>query len=435
MKVITKDCSELWKEICFNRWRGSSRISAPSGVLTDEMLAALLIQVNACTVTTDLDLDGCLKIRGCGLEPLRHSRVLERVNLSGLRLINDTVYDIEREALGILRTSIPYKLDQVKFENVGEISRRSIRMDRRIVQTLRLSGYTVDLGWMNGVTLQRNSFIRDMRAEKKRQATEQCVACASCEEPVSELSRQITPDIKGVPSSRCSSCRKYFCRKSSCIVSMQDCCVCGEASCAQCEPQGRCRDCNSTFCSGCKYVSPPCDVCKSSLCEDCETVRPCKGCNKLLCMNCKVEEGDNNYYDDGEYLRPCTDCDAWYCDDCITNMSTCVTCNKRFCLDCRDLLTCDACGFVRCSMCAYSCVSCKKTLCDGCMSRKSKRKNVSFSKLLVCCTRCGDFNNQCYCGVCSSTVSPSLVNPSVSQGICSPCGAANESPSKRARQA
>jgi len=73
----------IYREV-FKRGRrltfdASTALSCQS--LTDDALSRLFIRVNAQEVTTELNLGGCEDIRGPGLMPLRHSRVLNEYKL------------------------------------------------------------------------------------------------------------------------------------------------------------------------------------------------------------------------------------------------------------------------------------------------------------------------------------------------------------------
>ena len=75
-KLIFQDCIPLWREIDFSDLPYATKQS-----LTDEMLASLLIRVNAKSVTRTINLTSCNGIQGTGLEPLRGSEVLEILDM------------------------------------------------------------------------------------------------------------------------------------------------------------------------------------------------------------------------------------------------------------------------------------------------------------------------------------------------------------------
>ena len=96
---IYRDCSDAWTEMNFSSTR-----------LTDLELSTLLIRINAREVLQHLDLNGCSGIRGTGLYPLRHSRVIETVKLWGTGADESPI-----SALWALRNSIPFQLRNVEL--------------------------------------------------------------------------------------------------------------------------------------------------------------------------------------------------------------------------------------------------------------------------------------------------------------------------------
>ena len=75
--------SKQWSRWVYHETPGLwQRIGAVCMVtMTDEMLAALLIRTNAIDVLEDLDLTYCCQVTGVGLEPIRGSIALRRINL------------------------------------------------------------------------------------------------------------------------------------------------------------------------------------------------------------------------------------------------------------------------------------------------------------------------------------------------------------------
>lgn len=113
--------------------------------MTDSMLQALLTRVNARQITKFLSIALCGQIQGSGLEPLRGSRILERVVLrtGGARFDEALVMDI-------LRTMLPHKLYEVQlvpFRRIPHVyANKSLH------------------------TARRDSFHRDLRAARCQQA-------------------------------------------------------------------------------------------------------------------------------------------------------------------------------------------------------------------------------------------------------------------------
>ena len=152
-KLIFQDCVPLWREINFKDLPYPKKQS-----LTDEMLASLLIRVNAKSVTRTINLTRCGGIQGTGLEPLRGSEVLETLDMTEAyqqRIDLDTV-------LSILRTMIPFKLFHVR------LSFRFLRDEPEVFTT----------------------FLRDLGDERNKRIENEGLACYACREVVVQKSVQ-----------------------------------------------------------------------------------------------------------------------------------------------------------------------------------------------------------------------------------------------------
>ena len=270
-QLVFKDCPALWIKIDFSDVYYSHRLR-----FTDEMLASLLTRVDARLVTENLSLVDCVKIRGTGLAPLRYSRVLEYIDVTGCNHQNE---DDLAATVRILRTMIPYKLFGVIFDPEEKHSKA------------------------------HNRFRRDLRAAKLKQAQDQNVLCSECQYPVSDPSRQLVARETGLPSTRCSGCRSHFCRASSCSVAIFDCAECGDASCEKCDLVERCCKCNESFCERCSCLED-CDACGEAYCLNCSSFKMCFCCGELQCQRCDDEEHDETT------LWPCFRCHKFFCREC-----------------------------------------------------------------------------------------------------------------------
>ena len=331
LKLITKECTTLWIKIDFCRDRSFHK---KADALTDTMLTALLARVNARDVTKCLSLRFCSKIRGDGLVPLRSSSVLE---CTDLRTASNTL-DMSLTT-DILRTMIPHKLFEVKFSST------SLSEERSYASTV--------------ATRQR--FFRDLRAEKHRQAIQQRVVCSSCQYPVAEEGRQFVPRINGLPCSHCQECLEHFCRKSSCLVAMNDCKMCERTSCNECALVKRCDDCYESYCGDCAFIDA-CSFCKQTYCEMCCMVSTCRDCSKCVCDHCSENQQDPT-------LVFCDSCWHCYCVNCRT-VSTCYGCSADLCSRCYDMFDCGRCGKSFCDECSAFCLGCEEILCPECSDTK-----------------------------------------------------------------
>ena len=405
LKTITKDCKSLWIEIDFRSVRGHEH-------LTDEMLEALLIRVNARDVTKRLCLYQCSSIRnGRGLTPLRHSRVLEQVGLdTGCPIPN--IREMEREVLRILRTVIPHKLFQVSFEPFSDIRERD--GDRAFYN----AGFAAWYGG-RGLLSQREDFLFKMRKERFRQDSQQQLVCESCRDPVWNEEQSVTAIEEEIfPSHRCTRCHGRYCRKENCSVTLSDCCMCDDASCKDCDVAGHCGECDKTFCRPCR-VTLPCRDCKQSYCTECRTVDICdsQDCETTLCDEC--------------HQLPCEKCLNWYCDDCQPPLRHCEVCDEGFCSECSEDYDCSRCTRFRCEDCSplpISCNQCGGRVCEECRQNPCTTCDMWYCK--ECqpvernCGKCGDFIcseccKECFCGRCEAVFCDAC-------NSCIPCNRCND---------
>jgi hypothetical protein len=258
--------------------------------MTDMDLSRLLTQVNAREVTKKLFLYGCSAIRGTGLLPLRHSHVLQTINLR-----KTGVDENPTPFLWNLRPMISHNLVKVLLSD-------ECKAQESVLEFMRS--------------------LREMRVE---QAREQGTQCECCNQPVVEEARQLVPNMHGFPRMQCFWCYKYFCRKGSCSMSMRECHKCGEALCDECEMAFPCDfGCGRSFCfrAACCEISYCCKCGKKS-CKDCEGVITCDYCkDNTVCSDC------------GTFPDICNS-DCVLCADCH-NLGTCAQCGDSFCVLCKD---------------------------------------------------------------------------------------------------
>lgn len=297
LRLVTRDCTTLWVHIDFYPFHNDFH-HAPSkkrnGSLTDRMLSALLERVNAREVTKSLHIGGCTKIRGAGLEPLRNSRILERINLENghhnwMGSVNEQLI---RE---ILRTLLPHNLLDVEFP----------------------SWISMRLTWP-----WLYQFNHKLHAMHRQRALEQGTTCDSCSLAVCYESMQVVPKVNGVPPSHCSKCLKNFCRTASCPVDMKDCTRCGKASCDECNVVRRCDECFKSFCNACSRTDQ-CMICKGVYCDSCSVNRgidmsSCKtsGCENAVCGACQEQSGITFPW--------CDHCEWTFCSDCFPDRTCAV---------------------------------------------------------------------------------------------------------------
>ena len=391
MALITRECTTLWVHIDFQSFpegckdieRFLWRLYAK---LTDEMLASFLTKVNAREVTKSLRLWGCEKVRGAGLEPLRHSHILERIDVGSERGTREEMD--EALVMDVLRTMIPHKLFHVHFP--GWYSYRGME-----------SYYGHDGGKLAD---RRVKFYRDLKAAKHQQALEQGTICSSCRLLVCDASRQmaIVASKTGLPSLHCSKCLQYYCRTGACPISMKDCSMCGSASCEACNDVRQCTSCNNMYCSECENVAThPCLICHEIYCSNCcDYVTECSmpGCGKSICLAC-ILGGDNIP------VTFCEACSESYCIEC-GKYNDCPECEKSLCFRCSETKTCDLCNETKLSSCdlcfgchVETCEICKKSVCQSCSEREDKPFSGCDSCFVTFCKDCSPVA-PCSCNEC-----------------------------------
>lgn len=354
--------------------------------LSDLDLSRILIRVNGKQNLKELNLQGCRNIRGSGLAPLKHSQVLESINLSATAAQSNPM-----PFLQTLQTMIPYKFFHL------DLSKSVMKNPNHMLL----------------------EFFRILRQTKLEQTLHDQTLCNSCQDQVMEESRQLVPCKNGMPCMKCLKCKQDFCCKGSCPMGVLECHSCGNsycdacsagfiASCSTCgcaccflDPCGgmaQCHECNKYWCEDCYKqhgILCKCQLCNGpNVCNDCGTQRGICAENCILCKTCRT-------------LGRCSECKTFFCGKCHLHMSCekCgnVFCGKSECLDkvakcsaCKETL-CVKCGdFEHCSGCNISyctehgrmvdCASCKMRHCRSC-------KHVTRCKL--CGLAC--FEEECTC--------------------------------------
>lgn len=393
LKLVTQECTELWVRIDFRpfeEWNEklSKRLNAQNANLTDDMLSALLIRVNAQETTKSLRAWDCKRLVGSGFEPLRGSRVLECIHLAthGKEMNEPLVIDI-------LQTMIPYKLLEVTFPPWIYLSGMG-------------NSYYGDGG---ALTERRAGFYRNLRAAKHQQATEQGDLCSACSHPVSDESRQLVSNQNGMPPTNCLECHKPFCRTTTCPVTMKDCRFCGKASCDSCDKVLTCTACLDVACDDCKFIAEsPCILCKGTYCTDCREVMACgvTGCKNALCNRCMFSGQPCDVS-----ISHCQACIEFYCSDC-SPVRFCDNCDLSFCSECCRTESCDVCEqhFIFCPSCYHcdveTCSFCNRSVCKSCQEQEGNSISYCDDCFQDFCKNCRDVGpcntDECVCHICSN---------------------------------
>lgn len=237
--------------------------------------------------------------------------------------------------LSVLSTMLPHALREVLFE------KDCMEGNKELVAVFRHN-------------------LRQLGREKA-----QHVNCDRCKIPVAEATQQLVPNQFGLPSVRCLKCKKNYCKRASCPMSMHECCTCffsfcsrcnychqcfgcGSSYCKRCQADRRCVDCRRLNCNGCNGLFR-CASCESVICTDCSSHGGidcacllcktcfssglCSKCDRRVCLACNVTE-------------KCSNCDSRYCKSvtCREEMKKCEGCGESFCVECKELEYCFMCN-------------------------------------------------------------------------------------------
>ncbi|KAL7539472.1 hypothetical protein ACHAWF_006413 [Thalassiosira exigua] len=199
---LSLDFGEIEPECYHNRY---------AAALTDEDVRSILLCINAKCTLSRLKLDGCVGIKGHGLEPLRGSTVLD-------------VFDTSMS--GSTRVFDP--------ENPERTIKKSPVLSRTVV--LPILGSILDA---NGVALRylhlykyRKSWYRSNRASseflKRYNQILEGLECSNC----SNLVGRLGYDRWTAEQKTCYTCLRRFCNRGECQV--RCCRTCKRYHCIQC---------------------------------------------------------------------------------------------------------------------------------------------------------------------------------------------------------
>ncbi len=307
---VYKHCSSLWIHLDFSALPLNIRSR-----FNDENLARLLKRINAKSVTRTLSLASCDLVDGSGMSPLRHSPVLETVDLRR----NSPDPQHERRATRELRTMVHHALFHVWFSSPSAAA----------------------ASYSSGIA----HFFRVLHAAKLKQALEEKIKCCACGNGVADKAMQLVPSMTGFPPNQCHECKKHYCLGQDCPTKLVVCVSCFGAKCLECD--------NGT--------STICEACAREYCHDCVSFSKCAGCLQVSCGGCFVA---------------CSTCHKTFCSHCVENeksILSCLCCDKQYCFDCRQVLMCFACQQYLCEKCAVvtHCGYCSEDYCSTCRSMVS----------------------------------------------------------------
>ena len=267
-----------------------------------------------------LKLTGCVNITGAGLDPLRGSVVLEKIDLSLVAEHKSPVLDLEpliscEHVLPILDSIVGREGNAMRRLDFPESWRRAGNI------TAGNTAFDAFLGRCNEIFERRN--ITCPKCDQLVHETETCSWFPLPERHVYEMRY-------GIQSFTCYSCTKNFCHS--------------------CEGEDGnflllyCEFCNKDYCGECKSIEL-CEKCNDHYCKECKSMEECEGCDGFYCGDCQsiTKCGASPW---GRH------CNAKICDSCADE--GCDVCKIPFCNACSNLLRCDSCGGRKCADCIQS---------------------------------------------------------------------------------
>ena len=264
--------------------------------LRDEDVDAILRCIDAVNKVKILRLTNCINISGVGLEPLRGSEIIEKIDLT---LVDDR--EVQR-----LHPKPP-----ISLEHVLPI------LDSIIVTGSSLKHLQFPQHWRKDTSDDDSeAFNQFLGRFNQSMNSSECNRCAKCnvmeEEPKVEMYDHTSQDY-GVQYRTCSVCTKHHC---------EGCCIQDDGS----NYVYFCTKCERTYCSDCseQYV---CERCDKAYCVQCKTDMECSGsdCDVELCGHCRLV---------------CLKCKKSHCNFCINeDTNRCIICDRddRHCSACSNI--------------------------------------------------------------------------------------------------
>ena len=323
--------------------------------LTDDDVRNILLSIDAVNNLRTLRLTNLLNITGMGLEPLRGSTMIEKIDLS---LVGDHESPELSPAPPISCTEVLPILDSII--DMGEAC------------PLKLLIFPKEWRKERNTESEFHAFL----IRYKDLLCSRVVSCLECDNNIEGGTMlQIWNGANGryyqygTQDVTCYDCMKHYCVNCEVdgdegeIYCMSDVCrICNRCYCLHCSREWSCNSCDGWFCVDC-MPTKQCAACDENTCLNCITERGCRNnCTeeeKLWCDHC-VRCGDafklcgcNGCVNHGNAFQPCENCDVDYCVDCCDNSDT------VYSVDC-----CNVCDEVLCGKCRV--IKCKERTGDGC---------------------------------------------------------------------
>ena len=273
-----------WKSFDFGdlQLAAGKRYAPFGGSLDDDDLRAVLLCIDAANNVESLKLTSCYNITGRGLEPLRGSKTLERIDLS---LVGD--HDDPRVYIGI---------GKIKVKEVVPIL-KSIVINKSIGACPQLRHVQLPFQWRKERKEELTYFMFAYNGLLHLTPSQMCCnhthAAIECAED-SSTSLAVQGQEYGIQTDKCYMCLNEFC--SACTeddweLGCLKCEICEKVVCF------RCSGAYNSWCHFCEqYICGPCvKMDKTVICDDCEEVESCVRCEGVrysdkhdcnLCVEC-----------------------------------------------------------------------------------------------------------------------------------------------------
>ena len=248
--------------------------------LTDDDIAAVLSAINARKKLRSLKITGCVNITGSGLEPLRGSVVLERLDLS-TREEHENSDTMPNVRVDDEAGKKPKRQPLISENDVIPILNSIIDSEGNLLKYLHLPK-----NWRVGGTLDVDQFLQ--RYEDSQNERLLCQACnLHCQNMMATCNRE---RMYGAQQYACYQCLGRFCHNCEIDTDtprLRFCSGCEKSWCFKCSGSGdecdRCEKTISWFCSGCikKRICPACDDIVCGIDECSGWWNTCKSCNKV----------------------------------------------------------------------------------------------------------------------------------------------------------
>lgn len=296
-----------------------------ASTFSDFDLKQILVLIDAVNHLKILRLCGCTQIEGHGLEPLRGSTVIEKLDISIRYRFerwdeNSSKFRISPGAIVPILNSIldadGSRLKHIQFPNFSE-------EDDAFSQLLaRYNNLAIKCDKCKVVDVDRGLSIEEFNGIEGR-------TCYECDKHYcSDCQRVIARRLFGNSFRTCKNCRKATC-PDCCEV--RNCSECWTFSCEGCATGCRqecwiCDEC-TLVCAICRRISCRCSIivchlCEKVQCRDCGGFCYCEKCNKCLCQECGGIGHNADSHDSS-----CSIC----CCRCLDVSSTnCLECLKQY---------------------------------------------------------------------------------------------------------